>query len=134
MQQHYLAKTYQNGFLDPAPPPGHNPYVWVLERDSGRWKKRAPKNFAAVANLHTLWLPDGTRDDSIETQLSQIEGAFTTAMRHDFKQGHLPAQLRADIATFLAALLVRPPRVIVDFIPALFRNAAILRRLSREMP
>jgi hypothetical protein len=134
MQQHYLAKTYQNGFRSPDTPPKHEPYVWVLDRTSGKWKKRAPKNFAAMSDLHTLWLPDGTRDDSVETQLSQIEGAFARALRHDFEKGPLSPQQRADVASFLSALLVRPPRVIRDLVPALLGDGALLKRLSDDLP
>lgn len=134
MYQHFLAKTYQSGFTDPRTPESQEPYVWVLERDAGKWKRRAPKNYAGMTDLHTLWLPDGTRDDSLETQLSAIEGKFSRVMKHDFASGPLDAQARADIATFIAALLIRPPRVFLDFLPQLLSDAVRLKRVSDTMP
>lgn len=134
MDQHFLAQTYQSGFTDPNTPLKQEPYVWILDRETQQWKRRAPKNFAAVADLHTLWLPDGTRDDSIESDLSKIEGAFARAMRHNFRGGPLAAQARADIATFLAALLVRVPRVFRDFVPAVLGDADMLERLIAQLP
>jgi hypothetical protein len=55
-------------------------------------------------------------------------------MRHDFRGGPLSAQARADIATFLTALLVRVPRVFREFVPDVLGDAEMLERLIAQLP
>jgi len=52
--QHIIPKCYLKQFVDPNTPPGHEPYVWIFEREAKRGKKRAPKNILAETDFYTL--------------------------------------------------------------------------------
>ena len=41
--QHYIPQFYLREFTDPETPNGYEPYVWVYEHESKRWKKKSPK-------------------------------------------------------------------------------------------
>jgi hypothetical protein len=134
MKQHYVSQTYQDGFLDPTPPPGHVPFTWIYFREAEAWKAKAPRNFAWATDLYTLFREDGSRDDTIEEMLSRFEDRFAAAMRVDLTQTALNPQQRADISYFATLLLIRPPRVLRAFLPQLFGSGATLRLLHDKLP
>jgi hypothetical protein len=134
VKQHFLAQTYQSGFLDPNPTPGHDPYTWIYLRAEQRWKSKAPKNFAWITDLYTVFEADGTRQDMIEKLLSTYEGRFATAMRVDISRNPLSDEDRMGVAGFMALLLIRPPRFIKEFLQRLFSDEATLRALTENVP
>jgi hypothetical protein len=134
VKQHFLAQTYQSGFLDPQPPVGHDPYTWIYSRAKKLWKSKAPKNFAWITDLYTVFRADGTRDDMIEKLLGTYECGFATAMRSDIPRNPLSADDRIAIAGFMALLLIRPPRFAKEFLPSLFSDEATLRAIAENVP
>lgn len=134
VKQHYLAQTYQGGFVNPNAPPDYDPYVWIYFRKKQAWKAKAPINFAWVTDLYTVFHADGTRDDSIEKLLSVYEGQFATAMRRDIRREPFSDNERMGVAGFMALLLVRPPRFLQEFLPRIFGDENILRMLADKLP
>jgi hypothetical protein len=134
VKQHFLAQTYQSGFLDPGRPTGHDPYTWIYLRAKQQWKSKAPKNFAWITDLYTVFHADGTREDMIEKLLSTYEGRFATAMRGDISRNPLSDEDRMGVAGFMALLLIRAPRFIKEFLPRVFSDEATLRALTENIP
>ena len=108
--------------------------MWIFSRDIGQWKRRAPHNFAWETDLYTVEDSSGNRDDSIEKLLSVHEGRFAAAMCVDLRTAPLSKQQRADVAYFIALLMVRVPIFFKRFVPALFESDEALRLLWERVP
>ena len=52
--QHYIPQFYLREFTDPETPNGYEPYVWVYEHESKRWKKKSPKNIASKLDFYSF--------------------------------------------------------------------------------
>jgi len=76
--QHYFTKSDLRAWCDPARPPGHEPYVWVMDRtgptEDKPAKRRAPKNGFSEPDMYAIWSANDPkeRDLSLEDMLSQI--------------------------------------------------------------
>jgi len=106
--QHIIPRCYLKQFVDPHTPAGHEPYVWIFEKEHKRGKKKAPKNILAETDFYTLKLKNGDKDYSIEKTLSQIEGEYTSIFEKKIK-----AKLPLDdyehimVCVFVAAMFQR---------------------------
>jgi hypothetical protein len=134
MKQHFLAQTYQGGFVDLKTPEGFAPYVWIFTRATGRWKRKAPENFAWQTDLYTVRDLTGQRDDSVDDLMGKCETRFSRAMRHDFAKGPLDAQSRADLAYFVSLFSVRVPLFFQEYVPALLSSETTMKKLANQIP
>lgn len=114
--QHFVAKSYLRAWCDPACPPSHEPYVWVMDRDGPTEdkpaKRRAPKNIFSEPDMYTIKPANdpGERDLSLEDMLSQIENGFCM-VRRDFIEPRKPLDenVRGILCIFAAATQWRTP-------------------------
>ncbi len=109
-KQHYVPQCYLREFVDPHPPAGHEPYVWVFSKDGKGKEKRAPKNLFHEADLYTLNI-DGGKDYGIERSLSTLEGDYASVVRNKIKP-HLPLSEEEHITlcAFVVAMMQRTIR------------------------
>lgn len=108
--QHYIPQFYLREFTDPETPNGHEPYVWVYEHESKKWKKKSPKNIASKPDFYSFVDQEDKRRDEIEKGLSIIEGKTASIYRDKIcTRQCLTIQERATIAEFIALMVTRVP-------------------------
>ena len=108
--QHYIPQFYLREFTDPETPNGHEPYVWVYEHESKKWKKKSPKNIASKPDFYSFVDQEDKRRDEIEKGLSIIEGKTASIYRGKIcTRQCLTIQERATIAEFIALMVTRVP-------------------------
>ncbi len=89
--------------MDPKTPAGHEPYVWIFERDTKVGKKKAPKNILAETDFYTL-----KGDYTIEKTLAQIEGEYSGIFEKKIKNKiPLDSDEHFVLCAFVAAMLQR---------------------------
>jgi len=110
--QHYIPQFYLREFADPETPNGYEPYVWVYEHESKRWKKKSPKNIASKLDFYSFIDQEGKRRDEIEKEgLSNIAGKTALIYRNKIcTRQCLTIQERATIAEFVATMMTRVPK------------------------
>ena len=102
--QHIIPQCYLKQFVDPNTPSGHEPYVWIFERDTKKGKKKAPKNILAETDFYTLQ----GGDYSIEKTLAQIESEYSVIFEKKIKNRlPLTPYEHAIFCAFVAAMLQR---------------------------
>lgn len=106
--QHFVPQCYLRQFVDPNTPIGYEPYVWIFERGSKKGKKKAPENILAKTDFYTLKLKNGGKDYSIEKNLAQIEGDYTSVFERKIKLNlPLSDEDHVILCAFVAAMLQR---------------------------
>lgn len=112
MKQHYVPRAYLAEFTDPNTPRGHEPFLWVFEREEEAPYRRAPHKVAVKRDYYTATV-DGEREDAVEEMLSQIEGKAIPVIR-DLARGGDPSALGEDerqaLSLFLGFLETRVPK------------------------
>jgi Protein of unknown function (DUF4238) len=109
VKQHFVPKCYLSGFVDPNTPKGHEPYVWIFDKDGKSKKNKAPSNIFTENHLYTIDFK-GEKDFSIEQNLSKIEGKFAQVMKTISKKEPLTEHEHAHLCIFVAAQLQRTLR------------------------
>ena len=105
--QHFVPQCYLSEFTDPNTPAGHEPYVWVFDKDGKNVRNRAPKNIFTENNLYTFEF-NGEKDFTIEKSLSAIETKYAYIFRNKIKQKKpLSESEHAYLCAFVAAQLQR---------------------------
>ncbi|MFA6992559.1 MAG: DUF4238 domain-containing protein [Candidatus Gracilibacteria bacterium] len=101
--QHIIPQCYLKQFVDAKTPLGHEPYVWIFERDTKIGKKKAPKNILAETDFYTLG-----GNYSIENSLAQIEGQYSLIFEKKIRN-KIPLDPHEHIifCVFVAAMLQR---------------------------
>ncbi len=108
--QHYIPQFYLREFTDPETPNGHEPYVWVYEHESKKWKKKSPKNIASKPDFYSFVDQEDKRRNEIEKGLSTIEGKTASIYRNKiFTRQQLTIQEKATIAEFIVLMVTRVP-------------------------
>lgn len=107
---HYVPRFYLKKFCDPDTPPNQEPYLWVTERGTKDWKKRAPKNVGASPGLYSV-PTEGGDDEMVEKMFSTIESEMATIYRKRFDVYSPPADRkeREMVALFIALFAIRSP-------------------------
>jgi len=106
-RQHIVPKCYLQAFADPATPQGYEPYVWVLDKETRRSTRKAPKKILTGKEPYTFKLPYGKRDLVVEDTLSRIEDRYAR-WRASLQYGQLPPEEeRANLCIFMSAMLAR---------------------------
>lgn len=109
--QHWIPQSYLAAWTDPDVPDGQEPFVWVVPKDGGTPRKKAPKNLFAESDMYTIHLPDGSRDLSLEHGLSDLESRFATIRREVLEtRGEIDEEARLVVAAFTAAMHARTPK------------------------
>jgi hypothetical protein len=111
-RQHYIPVFYLMGFVDEACPPGQEPYLWVYQKGRTAPFRRAPRNVAARLHFYSVVTAEHNQDLVAEELLSSIESRAARAWRR-LSDGtlRLSKEARGDVATFVASLAVRTPRI-----------------------
>jgi hypothetical protein len=105
--QHFVPRCYLSEFTDPNIPTGHEPYVWVFDKNGKNARKKAPKNVFTETHLYTFEF-NGDKDFSIEQSLSAIESKYAYIFQHKIKQKKpLSESEHAYLCAFVAAQLQR---------------------------
>lgn len=109
--QHYVPKSYLSAWCDPDTPAGMQPYVWTFDPCGGPGTKRAPHNLFTEKNIYTITMPDGSRDLTVEHELSKLENGLKTLVK-DFvaRRRQLPHPRQSKLIAFIAAMHGRPPQ------------------------
>lgn len=106
--QHVIPRCYLKQFVDPKTPPGHEPYVWIFERNSKKGRKRAPKNILTESDVYTFKGKDGGKDYVLEETLAQIEGDYAAVYERAIsRKVPLNRKEHAILCAFMAAMLQR---------------------------
>jgi hypothetical protein len=112
VKQHFVPRAYLSDFTDPNTAQGHEPSLWVYEREENAPYRRAPHKVAVKADYYTATI-DGEREDAVEQVLSQVESRALPVIR-DLARGRDPAtlgeDLRGALALFLGFLETRVPK------------------------
>lgn len=81
--------------------------VWTYPKQGGKVRSAIPEETATERHFYSVERPDGTFDNSIETMLSEIEGAaeapYSKLLRNEIPRG----AEREDFAAFAAIMYVR---------------------------
>jgi hypothetical protein len=75
-KQHWVPRSYLAAWCDPDTPANHDPYVWLLPKEGGTGRRKAPENAFAETDFYTVHLLDGRRDLSLEQGLGTLEDRF----------------------------------------------------------
>lgn len=84
--QHIIPQCYLKQFVDPNVPIGHEPFVWIFEREKKVGRKKAPKNILAESDFYTLKTNIGGKDYTIEKSLSRIESEYSSIFEKKIKE------------------------------------------------
>ena len=81
IRAHTVSRFYLSGFVAPESEKMPDPFVWLGSLTTGEVKRRSPKNVSIVRGLYDG--PGGFEESgiSIETHLSRIEAAASSAIR-----------------------------------------------------
>lgn len=109
-KQHFVPQSYLRAWCDANVPKGHEPYVWLFERDGSNPRRKAPENIFHETDLYTINSPDGGRNLVLEHGLSQLEGRFVSIRdrRLNVRQP-INDEERLLLCTFIAATHERTP-------------------------
>jgi len=107
--QHIIpANAYLKQFVDPNTPKGHEPYVWIFEREKKIGNKKAPKNILSKTDFYTLKTKFGEKDYIIENSLAQIESRYASIFEKKIKNKlSLDNSEHVILCAFVAAMLQR---------------------------
>lgn len=112
MKAHYLPKCYLKGFVDPAPVvPPRTPHLWFRDPATGTWKPKAPDNVAKKPDYYAVTRADGTKDQSRENTLAELEGIVAPILRRLPQAENLNPEEAAALVFFAGTMLLRPPVV-----------------------
>lgn len=107
-RQHIIPKCYQKPWCDPRTPHNQTPYLWLVSKDGGQKKRKAPVKAFVGSDVYTVRLATGERELLIEETLARIESKFVSLASHKIsKQYRLDSCDRADLCVFAAAMFAR---------------------------
>ena len=90
--------------------------IWAYDRDDGRVRPRSPKALMQLFNLYTVQ-PTGVDDTTLETvDLDKIDREGNAAFDRVLNGDHSEAA-RKELATFLAAQIMRDPEIVTSYNP-----------------
>jgi hypothetical protein len=110
-KQHFVPKCYLKAFADPNTPDGHEPYVWLFDKDGKNGRKKGISNTFTETHLYTINLENGGKSFHIENKLSAIEGKFADIFKKKIQpKKPLSAYDHVYLCVFIAAQLQRTLR------------------------
>jgi Protein of unknown function (DUF4238) len=110
VKHHYVPAFYLRGFVDPACPPGYEPYVWVVDLDEGKSKRKSPENAAYITDYYAVG--DGDNRQDVETEYLQLVDGLTAPVVAKILADHaiIDADDKATLSYFAALQIVRVPQ------------------------
>jgi len=54
VKQHYVPAFYLRSFADPGCPPDYEPYLWVVDLDDGKIRRRSPAKTALLTDYYVI--------------------------------------------------------------------------------
>jgi len=106
-RDHYIPQFYLRNFTDLHTPPGHEPYLWVLDIDEASIKKRAPKKVASEKGFYDL--TDSKEKHEVERLYSRLESVVAPVVQRLDHGGEVCLESRVILATFVSSLKTRGP-------------------------
>ena len=107
-KQHWVSKAYLEAWCDPSTPEGHEPYVWLFQKESKVGKRKAPKNIFFENEMYTIPDSDGTRNLSLEKWFSFLEGTFVKIRDSKLSQKRpLDSEELAALRAFVSSMHTR---------------------------
>jgi hypothetical protein len=139
VKSHFLPRCYLKGFVDPASVvDGREPYLWMREPETGKWRRRAPKNVASQPDYYATSGPAGSKNQALEESLGNLENAVAPILRHLEQKSDWTEQDTAALVAFAGIMYARLP-VVHDVLDRTFATphlqetlATEYRRLQRE--
>jgi hypothetical protein len=86
MHQHWVPASYLRAWCDPASAELQDPYVWRFSKDGSEVRAKSPQNLFRESDLYTFLDKDGSRDLTIERELSKLEDKFERLRRDKIMQ------------------------------------------------
>jgi len=108
-KQHFIPRCYQKAWLDPTCPRKHEPYIWVLNKDTRESRKKAPGNIFHETDMYTITGVGGSRDLRIENGLSQLETDYAVILKKLCLRQNLEHDEWVVLCAFIAAMHSRTP-------------------------
>ena len=107
-RQHYIPNFYLQAWCDPNCPVGQTPYVWRFSKDGTQVRNKSPEKIFYEKDFYTIRAEDGERDLILESNLSRLEGEFST-LRKDKLSKRLPLSSKDHLilCMFVAAMYGR---------------------------
>jgi hypothetical protein len=109
MKHHYVPKFYLRSFVDVSTPAGYKPYLWVVDLDNRKVRRRSPENAAALTDYYAVGAGDERYE--VEEYLGAVESMASPALARLL--GDVEAvepQDQAVLSYFAAVQLVRVPQ------------------------
>jgi hypothetical protein len=117
VKQHYVPVCYLRAFVDPDHPSEYEPYIWIVDLESGSIRRRSPENSAALSDYA---VGDGENRHDVEEYLSAVESQTAPVLARilgDYQA--LEPDDQSVLSYFAALQIVRVPQIrdrIEDFI------------------
>lgn len=116
MDTHLIPRFYLAGFVDPEPPAGYEPFLWVWDLSAKDWKKRAPKNFATKRDYYVLQDREGRSYPECEKFMADLESAAAPVIARLLDgAATLTGEDQLALARFVALMETRLPERIERF-------------------
>lgn len=109
MFQHYVPRTYLDGFISPIVAEGHAPWLWVTDKKQHSNKRRSPKNAGGATNYYEQVGVTGGLGAGLESRLARVEQSVKATVAQLSVKDHQVGELGRDFSWFLATLCVRTP-------------------------
>ena len=107
-KQHYLPRFYLHHFADTRRR-FHNPPIEVYDLRRLRWYTSVPKNVAKEDGFYTYTARDGTKNDTVDEYLQDIEGRVAPAVLKAISHEPLSDVDIAHLCIFVTTQMARAP-------------------------
>jgi hypothetical protein len=140
MKHHYVPAFDLRGFTDRESPPGHEPYLWMVDLDKGTVRRRSRKNTATLTDYYAVG--GGEERHQVEEYLKRIENLAARVVEkiqtEAAERSNGPvfsAEEKAALSQFLAVQVTRVPgfrKRLEEFITRVGQSLGALLVQSRE--
>lgn len=134
MKHHYVPQCYLRAFVDPACPREYEPYLWVVDLEEARIRRRSPENTAALTDYYAVG--DDENRYEVEKYLSAVEGQAAPVLARILGDYSVVETADKRVLSYFAALqLVRVPQFrdrIEEFIAEIGRTVNAMMIRSRD--
>ncbi len=103
MKQHAVSRFYLYLFT----PDSGQRVLWEYSKKRPGPKQKSPKNATSESRLYSVRRPDGSWDNSVESQLQRIESAAATPLKNLAAGRSVDGADRATIALFIGLMFLR---------------------------
>ena len=109
MFQHYVPRTYLDGFVASSVTEGHAPWLWVTDKEHQTQKRRSPKNAGGATNYYEQVGVTSGIGAGLESRLAKVERSVKATAAQLSVKDHQVGGLGPEFTWFLATLCVRTP-------------------------